>query len=143
VTELHLLGDIATALHHSALRGAIPVIGYVDDKGAPSLSFRASTQVVDDTTIAVWARKQDAGLAVAVAARPAVSVLFFAPTEGPILLSFRGRGRAAPELDDVVYAEMIERERGSDPERKGVTVAVDVDIVEGRLNGEFFRMDRG
>lgn len=61
---------------------------------------------------------------------------------GAYYLSIKGRARVAPELDDVVYARMIERERGQDPERKGVAVVIDVDRIEGAGAAGYFLHER-
>jgi hypothetical protein len=132
VADLDLTGDIATAIDGAAAAGRAIVIGYVDADGAPSLSFRGSTQVYSKDQVAVWARNPDEGLPAAVKDRPAVSLLYYdRQTPGPFFLSIKGRARVAPEANQKVYDTMIQGERDRDPERKGVAILVDVDAVSG------------
>jgi hypothetical protein len=132
MAELHLTGEVAEAVDGAAERGPALVLGYVADDGTASLSFRGSTQVLSDDQLAVWARKPKEGLAQAIVARPHVSLIYFSRgTPGPFYLSIKGRARLAPELNDVVYERMIAGERAQDPERQGVAIVIDVDVVDG------------
>jgi hypothetical protein len=45
------------------------------DDGSPSVSFRASTQVHGTGELALWARKTDSGLVLAIATEPRFSPL--------------------------------------------------------------------
>src|ERR1700761_1586768 len=110
---LDLTGDIAAAIDGAALRGATPALAYVRDDLSPSVSFRGSTQVLSQTQLAVWARKRDSGLAVAIGQRPRVSLVYYGGHDGPgpAFLSIEGRARVAPEADDQVWEGMIEGER--------------------------------
>ena len=88
-------------------------------------------------------RKRDSGLVTAIAERPRVSLVFF-EMDGPgaRYLAIEGRARVAPELDEEVYAGIIEQERQQDPERKGVAVIIDVDSVTGAGENGFFQQAR-
>lgn len=132
MADLKLTGEIAEAVDGAAERGPALVLGYVADDGTASLSYRGSTQVLSDDQLAVWARKPDEGLAQAIQARPSVSLIYYSrDTPGPVYLSIKGRARLAPELNDLVYERMIAGERAQDPERKGVAIVIDVDVVHG------------
>ncbi|MFZ0090122.1 MAG: hypothetical protein WAL63_11485 [Solirubrobacteraceae bacterium] len=59
-----------------------------------------------------------------------------------MFLSIEGRARVAPELNDHVWASMIEGERQQDPERQGVAVAIEVDSIAGAGADGFFQQSR-
>jgi hypothetical protein len=108
------------------------------------VSFRGSTHVHGPTELALWARKRDSGLAEAIAERPRVSLVYYGGSDGPgpMFLSIEGRARVAPEIDDEVWAAIIEGERRQDPERNGVAVLIDVDTVTGAGSGGYFQQAR-
>ncbi|MCW2967265.1 MAG: pyridoxamine 5-phosphate oxidase-related FMN-binding protein [Solirubrobacteraceae bacterium] len=139
-----LTGDIQAAIDGAALRGATMAIAFVRPDGSPSVSFRGSTYVQGPQTLALWARKRDEGMAVAIADNPRVSLVYYGGPDGPgaKYLAIEGRARVAPELDDEVYGAIIEGERNQDPERKGVAVIVDVDSVTGAGADGFFQQSR-
>ena len=132
MADVDLTGEIAAAIDGAIERGPALVLGYVTEDGAPALSFRGSAQVHSADQLAVWARKRDEGLAQEVSARPRVTLLYYSrDTPGAAYLSIRGRARLAPELNDVVYERMVKVEQSLDPERRGVAVLIDVDVVDG------------
>lgn len=140
---LDLTTDIAEALDSAAARGRAPVLGYVDEQGNSSISFRGSTHVHGPAQLAVWARKQDEGLAAAVARHPRVSVVYFSPDgPGPRHVLLTGRARVDPSANDRVYETMFAAERDYDAERNGVAVIIDVDSVQGRRDSGHFEMRR-
>jgi hypothetical protein len=141
--NLNVPGAIAAAIDGAALRGHPLAIAHVRDDGSPSVSFRGSVYVRSPTELAFWARARDRGLATAIAAQPRVSLAFF-EMEGPgaRYLAVEGRARVAPDLDDEVYAAIVEPERGQDPEKKGVAVIVEVDGVVGADADGFFQQAR-
>jgi len=142
---LDLSGEIASAIDGAALRGAALALAYVRDDLSPAVSFRGSTQVHSPTELALWARKRDSGLAAAIAERPRVSLVYYGGRDGPgpMFLSIEGRARVAPEINDQVWAAMIEGERQQDPERNGVAVLIEVDSVAGAGAQGFFQQARG
>lgn len=108
--------------------------GYIGLDDAPHVSYRGSIQVLEaGDRMALWARNPDGGLVAALPTRPLVSLAFMSLPS--VLLMFRGRARLAPELNDVVYAAMPQGERDRDPDRKGIAVAIDVELAEGRRRG--------
>jgi hypothetical protein len=141
---LDLSGEIASAIDGAALRGATLAVAYVRDDLSPSVSFRGSTQVHSPTQLALWARKPDSGLATAIPERPRVSLVYYGGSDGPgpRFLSIEGRARVAPELNDEVWAAMIDGERQLDPERNGVAILIEVDTVAGAGAGGFFQQVR-
>jgi hypothetical protein len=141
---LDLTGDIAAAVDGAALRGATLAVAYVRENGSPSVSLRGSTQVHGPGELAVWARKRDSGLAVAIAKEPRVSLVYYGGPDGPgpMFLSIEGRARVAPELNEQVWAAMIDGERQQDPERQGVAVLIEVDSVAGAGAEGYFQQSR-
>jgi hypothetical protein len=130
--SVDLTGDIAAAVNGAAASGHPIVISYVDDDGYPATSFRGSAQVYSPRQLAVWARKPDEGLARAIADRPKVSLVYFnRDSPGPRYLAFRGLARVDPNAKNTVYANMIESEQRVDPDRHGVAVVIDVEVVQG------------
>jgi hypothetical protein len=130
--SVDLTGEITAAVDGAAARGHTLALGFVDDAGYPVVSFRGSTQVHSATQLALWARNADSGFAKAIAERPQVTLVFFEPGgPGAMYLSFRGRAHVDASANDAVYANMIEGERGQDPDRKGVAVIIDVESVQG------------
>jgi hypothetical protein len=142
---LDLTGEIASAIDGAALRGSTLALAYVRDDLSPSVSFRGSTHVHSPTELALWARKPDSGLAAAIAERPRVSLVYYGGQDGPgpMFLSIEGRARVAPEINDEVWAAIIDGERQQDPERNGVAVLIEVDSVTGAGAGGFFQQTRG
>lgn len=141
---LDLTGEITDAVSAAAERGHTLALGYADDEGNPTVSFRGSTQVFGPQELAVWARKADDGFARSIVDRPKVTLVYYGPGgPGAMYLTFRGRARVEPSANDAVYAAMIEGERQQDPDRKGVAVVIDVDSVQGVGAGGPFQQKRG
>jgi predicted pyridoxine 5'-phosphate oxidase superfamily flavin-nucleotide-binding protein len=141
---VNLTGEIAAAINGAVLRGHPLAVAFVRDDGSPSVSFRGSTYVYSPNQLAIWVRKRDSGLAVAIVERPRVSLVFVEP-EGPgaHYLAIEGHARVDQELDQEVYDAIVEPERQQDPDRKGVTVLVDVDSVTGAGENGFFQQGGG
>lgn len=141
--KLDLTTDIAEALDSAAARGRAPVLGYVDEQGNASVSFRGSTHVHGPQQLAIWARKRDEGLASAIARHPQVSVTYFSPDgPGPRHVLLTGTARVEESASDGVYATMFAAERDYDAERNGVAVIIEVDSVQGRRDSGHFEMRR-
>ncbi len=140
---VNLGGEIADAINGAALRGSPIALAFVREDGSPSVSYRGSIYVYSPTQLAVWVRKRDEGLAVAIAERSRVSLVFFEfGGPGARYLAIEGRARVAPDLNDEVYAAIIEPERQQDAERKGVAVLIDVQSVGGAGKDGFFQQAR-
>lgn len=140
---LELTGEIAEAVDGALERGHPLVVGYVDDGGYPVVSFRGSTYVYGLQQLAIWVRKADDGFAKAVMERPQVTLLYYdREGPGPFYLSFRGRAHVDPSANEDVYANIVERERERDPDRKGVAVIIDVEDLRGARSGGAFQQER-
>lgn len=132
MTQIDLSGDIQIAVDGSGPSGHAPVLGYVNDRGEASLSYRGSLIVQPSDKIAFWSRQSSGSLVASLASRPVVSLLYYSrDTPGAAFLHIRGRARVAPDQDNAVYAAMSQGERDRDPERAGVAIVIEVDSVDG------------
>ena len=70
------------------------VVSYVDENGAPQLSFRGSTQAYSDTQLAIWVRNPEGRILESIEKNPAIALLYgsFEPTARAFMI-FRGRAR--------------------------------------------------
>jgi hypothetical protein len=99
----------------------------------PVLSFRGSTAVFSDTQLSLWARNAEGGTIEAISNNPHVALMY--RSQSVPLLQFIGRARIAddPAERNRAFDLAPEKERASDPERKGRAVIVDLDEVKGVL----------
>ncbi|MGE4425535.1 MAG: pyridoxamine 5'-phosphate oxidase family protein [Solirubrobacteraceae bacterium] len=127
-----LEGEIAEALATAAERGRSSVLAHVAEDGTPRATFRGSVIVRGAQQLALWVRKTDSGLATAVREHPRVALVYYSPDgTSPAYLSIAGSAHVDPSVNDEVYAAIPEIEQQKDPERAGVAILVDVDIVDG------------
>jgi hypothetical protein len=145
LTELKLSADMQKAVD-TAFGSLKPiVVSYVDESGAPQLSFRGSTQAFSDSQLAIWVRNPEGGILESIAKNPAMALIYgsFEPTARAFMI-FRGRGRV--DSSDAVRRQVYERahafERGQDPERKGIALIIDLDSVDGFFGGAQLKMRR-
>ncbi|HTG73389.1 MAG TPA: pyridoxamine 5'-phosphate oxidase family protein [Terriglobia bacterium] len=145
LTELKLSADMKHAVNTALESGRAVAVAYVDDTGAPRLSFRGSTQVYSDTQLAIWVRNPEGGILAATRKNPAVSLLYanFDP-KARGFMNFRGRAfvDTSDEVRRRVYEQAPEGERNLDKERKGVPLIIDLDSVEGFFGGARLQMKR-
>lgn len=129
-----VLTDEIKTLINNALENSSPLLlAAVGPDGKPVLSFRGSTQTYSDDQLGLWIRNGQGGTLSAIQANPNV-VLVYRSATTPVL-QFHGRAWVA-ESDQQrsrVFESAPERERGADPERKGVAIIIDLDRVEGVL----------
>jgi len=113
--------------------GTTIVAAYVDADGRPQLSFRGTVQVLDDDRLALWIRDANGGMPRALAANPHLS-FWYHERSTRTTFQFQGRGHVAadPQTRDTVFDHSPEREQQFDPDRTGVAIVVDVDVVTGR-----------
>ncbi len=123
------------------------VVAYVDERGAPVLSFRGSVQAFSDDALAFWSRPESR-LIECVKTNPYVSLIYRNEDthEG---FQFQGRARIATDSAEIaqVYANMDQIEQDRDMAQLGVAVIVDLDKVEGAIvrltrSSEPIRMER-
>lgn len=145
LTELKLTADMQRAVNTAFETGKPVTIAYVDERGAPQLSYRGSTQAYSETQLAIWVRNPEGGILAATRKNPAVALIYgnFDPNARGFM-TFRGRARVDDGADARrrVYDQAHEIERSRDPERKGVPLIVDLDSVDGFFGGARLQMRR-
>jgi hypothetical protein len=145
LTELKLSGDMKSAINN-AFGSLKPIaIAYVDETGAPQLSYRGSTQAFSDTQLAIWVRRPEGRILESTRKNPAVALIYgsFEPT-GRAFMIFRGRARVdgSEAVRNRVYEQAHPFERDKDPERRGNALVIDLDSVEGFFGGAQLKMQR-
>jgi hypothetical protein len=145
LTELKLTDEMKHAVD-SAFGAKRPmVISYVDESGAPQLSYRGSTQCFSDTELAIWVRNPEGRILESIANNPAVAMIFgyFEENDRGFMI-FRGRARidGSDAARKQIYDTAHEFERKQDPDRKGVAVVIDLDSVNGFFGGTRLQMRR-
>jgi hypothetical protein len=145
LTELKLSEEMKKAVNTAFERMKPIVISYVDENGAPKLSFRGSTQAYSDTALAIWVRMPDGPILDGVKKNPAVALIYGDfRTDGRDFMIFRGKAR----LDNTeavrtrVYESAHPFERGQDKDRKGNALIIELDSVEGFFGGALLKMKR-
>jgi len=145
LTELKLSADMKHAVNTAMQSGRAVAVTYVDEHGAPHLSYRGSTQAYSDTQLAIWVRNAQGRILDATRANPAVALIYgnFDPSARGFMI-FRGRARSdeSAEARRRVYEQAPEGERNMDKERKGVALIIDLDSVEGFFGGARLQMKR-
>jgi hypothetical protein len=133
ISPLALTPEIATLVTSALDTDHVLLLAAVDRDRRPVLSFRGSTAVFSDTQLSFWARNAAGGTLDAIKENPHVALMYRSPTVP--LLQFIGRARITDDLveRDRVFSLAHEKERASDPERKGRAVIVDLDEVKGVL----------
>jgi Pyridoxamine 5'-phosphate oxidase len=111
--------------------GNVLLLAAVDQDRKPVLSFRGSTAVYSDTQLSFWARNAAGGTLEAIKQNPHVAFMY--RSKAVPLLQFIGRARITdnPAERDRAFELAHEKERASDPERKGRAILVDLDEVKG------------
>jgi hypothetical protein len=145
LTELKLSAEMKTAVNTALESGRAIAIAYVDETGAPRLSFRGSTQAYSDTQLAIWVRNPQGGILSATKKNPAVALIYANhDPKARGFMSFRGRARIdeSAEARRRVYDQAPEGERNLDKERKGVPLIIDLTSVEGFFGGARLQMRR-
>jgi hypothetical protein len=145
LTELKLTDEIKHAVDSAFGVRRPMVISYVDESGAPQLSYRGSTQAFSDTQLAIWVRNPEGRILESIAHNPAVALLFgYFEEDDRGFMIFRGRARVdgSDAARDQIYSRSHEFERSKDPDRKGVAIVIDLDSVDGFFGGARLEMRR-
>lgn len=137
-----------TDLVNGALSSDNPlVLAVVNEQGHPRLSFRGSVQVLDEERLGLWVRNGQGETLTSIKRNPNVALMYRSSTTP--MIQFFGRARIAedPSEREKVYNSAPERERNSDPQKKGVAIVIDLDKIEGVLRlspqgPEFINMKR-
>lgn len=143
LTELKLSAEMKSAVNTALESGRAIAIAYVDETGAPRLSFRGSTQAYSDTQLAIWVRNPQGGILSATKQNPAVALIYANhDPKARGFMSFRGRARIdeSAEARRRVYEQAPVGEQNLDKERKGVPLIIDLDSVEGFFGGARLQM---
>jgi hypothetical protein len=132
-SPLVLTPEISALVTGALDTGNVLLLAAVDQDRKPLLSFRGSTAVFSNTQLSFWARNAAGGTLEAIKENP--NVAFMYRSVSVPLLQFIGRARITddPGERDRVFGLAHEKERASDPERKGRAVIVDLDEVKGVL----------
>lgn len=106
-------------------------IAYIGADGWPHVSKRGSAQVLDDQTMAVWARKPDEGLAVAISDQPNVTLFYVDFATRGVMYTLYGTARPSPasEITDQVWTDMPEGEQRLDPDHHGAAIVIDLQKI--------------
>jgi hypothetical protein len=145
LTELKLTDEIKDAIDNAFGARRPMVIAYVDEHGAPQLSYRGTTQAFSDAQLAIWARNPEGRILESIAKNPAVSLLYgyFEENDRGFMI-FRGRARR--DDSEAVRKQIYERahafEQQKDPDRRGVAIVIDLDRVDGFFGGVRLEMRR-
>lgn len=145
LTELKLTKEMQQAVNDAFGTGKPLAIAYVDENGAPQLSYRGSTQAHSDTQLAIWVRNPDGRILASTRKNPAVALIYgnFDPNARGFMI-FRGRARvdASVAVRNRVYEQSHEFERDKDKERKGNALIIELDSVDGFFGGAQLKMRR-
>jgi len=143
LTELQLTTEMKQAINTAATSARPIIVAYVDENGAPQVSYRGSTQALSDTRLAIWVRNPQGRILAATKRNPAVALIYgnFDPSAKGFM-TFHGRARIddSAETRQRVYDASPEGERNLDKERKGVALIVDLDSIDGFFGGALLRM---
>ena len=145
LTELTLSDAMKNAVDSAFGTGKPLAIAYVDENGAPQLSYRGSTQAFSDTQLAIWVRNPGGRILESIAKNPAVALIYgnFDPNNRGFMI-FRGRAHidGSEAVRRQVYERAHEFERNQDKERKGLAMLIDLDSIEGFFGGARLKMKR-
>src|SRR5258708_21858641 len=113
--------------------GNVLLLAAVARDRKPLLSFRGSTAVFSDSQLSFWARNAEGGTIEAIKENPNVALMY--RSKSVPLLQFIGRARIvdSPAERNRAFDLAPEKERASDPGRKGQAVMIDLDEVKGVL----------
>jgi general stress protein 26 len=123
----------------SALADRVPcLIGTADKLGQAQISPKGSMMVFDATRLAYWERARRTAIA-NIKANPKVIVFYRNPAL-KLALRFYGIATAVTEgaLFEAVWSRTIPAEQEKDPERKGMAVVIDVNVVND-LSGKILQ----
>ncbi|WP_404710345.1 pyridoxamine 5'-phosphate oxidase family protein [Sphingomonas sp. MMS24-J13] len=131
--SLVLTDELKTLVNNALADGSPLLLAAVNPEGKPVLSFRGSVQTHGDGALGLWVRNGQGGTLEAIRANPHVALVYRSATT-PVL-QFHGLARIADDAAEraAVFDSAPERERASDPERKGIAVVVDLESVQGVL----------
>lgn len=136
--------EFVKGMVNAALANNTPlIVAYTDDKGAPNLSLRGSTQAYSDTQLSIWVRHANGGMANALKKNPQMTLMYRDPP-ARANLTFEGRAHfeTDPEVRDRVFELCPEVEQKHDPGRIGAALIIDITRVSGNTPRGGVRMQR-
>ena len=136
--------EFVKGMVNAALANNTPlIVAYTDDKGAPNLSLRGSTQAYSDTQLSIWVRHANGGMANALKKNPQMTLMYRDP---PARANLTFEGRAHFETDEEVRNRVFdlcpEVEQKHDPGRIGAALIIDITRVMGNTPRGGVRMQR-
>ena len=149
LTELKMNAEVQRTINEAYVPNDNPIImATIGSDGKPAMSYRGSVIAFSETQLGVWARNAEGGTAKALAAHPDVQ-LVYRESGGPGqrskgVMTFRGKARVDNDeaVRTKVYETMPQRERDSDPEKKGVAIIVDLESLTGFIPGYRLQMSK-
>ena len=128
-----LTAEISALVAGAFDAGNVLLLAAVDRDRKPVLSFRGSTAVFSETQLSFWARNAEGGTIEAIKENPHVALMY--RSQSVPRLQFIGRARIvdSPAERNRAFDLAPEKERASDPGRKGRAVMIDLDEVKGVL----------
>jgi hypothetical protein len=117
-------------------------VAYTDENGNPSLTYRGSIQVLDDTTLCAWIRQAGGSLARSIAKNPRMALAYRDEFRAMMLIEGRAHLDNSDATRERVWELTPEGEQNHDPARKGVPLILEVDKMTGYIGGEQLRMAR-
>ncbi|MBV8083291.1 MAG: hypothetical protein JO247_00605 [Chloroflexi bacterium] len=136
--------DSARGLINGALRNNTPMtVAYVDDNGMPHMSLRGSVQVYSPTQLAIWCRKKDDGIAVAMKKNPNVGLLY-RDSYSRSTLTVNGIGHVEDDKEtcDRVWNMIQDVEQKHETRESGVALIIDVTRMQGGTPKGGVRVER-
>jgi hypothetical protein len=129
-----LIGEL---LDKALADGAACLVGTATKDGHPQISPRGSVALFDERTLCYWERGSRSTRE-HIAENPRVVIYYRNPARAAEIpfpgagLRFHGSARIVEsgELRDRVWERTIAAEQARDPERKGVAILIDIDLVE-------------
>ena len=133
---VHLTDEMKQYVNPARFESSPCLLTTAGKDGWPSLGFRGSLMVFDETHLAYWERSKKDGLA-HILENPNVLVFYRntnAKLDPPVRIMWKFYGRAKVHENDSVREEVMKRthqiELDADPEHKGVAVLIEVDAVQ-------------
>ncbi len=136
---IRLTDEMQSAVNDALTEGVPITIAAVDAAGQPNITFRGSTQALDEERLALWARNPEGGLVRSIQSNPRVALLYRHPARGLALL-FHGRAHVTEDaaLAAAIYERIARAGAGPGPgarRRRGGDRARPRDPARGRDHG--------
>jgi hypothetical protein len=143
LTELKLTADMQRAVNTAFETGKPVTIAYVDERGAPQLSYRGSTQAYGETQLAIWVRNPEGGILAAVRKNPAVTLIYgnFDPNARGFM-TFAAAASTTARTRAAACTSRRTRSSAAATGAEGVPLIIDLVSVDGFFGGARLQMRR-